>query len=79
MWKMEKNMPSGEACLFQSQSTWEFFEVSKRCCPLWVDILKLVIERECSSFDGTKLLDLCHSMPSRLWAMIEANGRHTYR
>lgn len=46
-------------------------------CPKNLDYLKVVIEREWRLINGTKLLQLCHSMPFRLHAVIEANGRHT--
>ena len=46
-------------------------------CPKHLDDLKVVIEREWRLINGTKLLQLCHSMPSRLQAVIEANGGHT--
>lgn len=46
-------------------------------CPKNLDDLKVVIEREWRLINGTKLLQLCHSMPSRLQAVIEAKGGHT--
>lgn len=46
-------------------------------CPKNLDDLKVVIDREWRLINPTKLLQLCHSMPSRLQAMIEANGGHT--
>ena len=46
-------------------------------CPKNLDDLKVVIEREWRLINGTKLLQLCHSMPSSLQAVIEANGGHT--
>jgi hypothetical protein len=46
-------------------------------CPRNLDVLKVVLEREWKLVNGTKLLQLCHSMPSRLLAVIDANGGHT--
>jgi len=46
-------------------------------CPKNLDDLKIFIEREWRLISGTKLLQFYHSMPSRLHAVIEANGGHT--
>jgi hypothetical protein len=48
-----------------------------KACPRNIDGLKVVLERECKSISETKLLQLCHSMPSRLQAVIDTNGGHT--
>ena len=45
--------------------------------PRNLDALKVVLEREWQLVSGTKLLQLCHSMPSRLQVVIDANGGHT--
>ena len=41
-------------------------------CPRNIDALKVVLEKEWKSMSDTKLLQLCHSMPS-----IDTNGGHT--
>jgi transposase len=48
-----------------------------KACPRNLDGLKVVLEREWKSISETKLLQLCHSMPSWLQAVIDANGGHT--
>jgi transposase len=45
--------------------------------PRNLDDMKTIIEREWRLISDTKLLQLCHSMPSRLQAVIKANGGHT--
>lgn len=47
-------------------------------CPKNLEELKDIIKGELSSISSTKLVDLCHYMPSRLKAMIENNGGHTH-
>jgi hypothetical protein len=39
--------------------------------------LRVVIAREWKIISGQKLLFLCHSIPTRLQAVIEASGGHT--
>jgi hypothetical protein len=39
--------------------------------------LRVVIAREWKIISGQNLLLLCHSMPTRLQAVIEASGKHT--
>jgi hypothetical protein len=45
-------------------------------CPKNTSDLKVVIAREWKIISGQKLLLLCHSMPTRLQAVIEASGGH---
>ena len=46
-------------------------------CPKSTSDLRVVIAREWKIISGQKLLLLCHSMPTKLQAVIEASGGHT--
>ena len=46
-------------------------------CPKNTSDLRVVIAREWKIISSQKLLLLCHSMPTRLQAVIEASGGHT--
>jgi hypothetical protein len=47
-------------------------------CPKNTSDLRVVIARGWKIISGQKLLLLCHSMPTRLQAVIEASGGHTH-
>ena len=72
--------PANSPDLYPIENLWKILKDAVQhgpICPKILDDLKVVIEREWRLINGTKLLQLCHSMPSRLQAVIEANGGHT--
>ena len=74
------NWPANSPDLNPIENLWKILKDAvqrNKACPRNIDGLKVVLEREWKSISETKLLQLCHSMPSRLQAVIDANGGHT--
>lgn len=74
------NWPANSPDLNPIENVWRMLKdvvQHGKQCPRNLDVLKVVLEREWKLVNGTKLLQLCHSMPSRLLAVIDANGGHT--
>ena len=73
------NRPANSPDLNPIENVWRMLKdvvQHSKECPRNLDVLKLVLEREWKLVNGTKLLQLCHSMPSRLQTVIDAKGRH---
>ena len=79
--QLEKlNWPANSPDLNPIENVWRMLKdvvQHGKECPRNLEVMKVVLEKEWNLVSGTKLLQLCHSMPSRLQAVIDANGGHT--
>ena len=79
--RLEKlNWPANSPDLNPIENLWKILKNAVQhgsICPKNTSDLRGVIAREWKIISGQKLILLCHSMPTRLQAVIEASGGHT--
>ena len=79
--QLEKlNWPANSPNLNPIENVWRMLKdvvQHGKECSRNLEVLKVVLEREWNLVSDTKLLQLCHSMLSRLQVVIDANGGHT--
>jgi hypothetical protein len=77
--KVTQNLPNSPN-LNPIENLWKILQDAVQhgsICPKNTSELRVVITREWRIISGQNLLLLCHSMPTRLQAVIEASGEHT--